>query len=127
MGLMGFYILTQEELEKNPPIVDEHPEWSPTRLDLAEFCMKAYWFNYIVKMYHKINASIAVGKRLHKKIEGFWKIDPKSGLLIPSRKSPEAFANSSVGDWKRIEAKTGISDGQEIEWDYPKQKWTECP
>ena len=62
-----------QELDKKPLLrVIENPIWSPTRLDLAELCMKAYWFQYVFHMPHSITPDIARGKLMHRMIERFW-------------------------------------------------------
>lgn len=108
----------------NEIVVEEHPEWSPTRLDLAELCMKSYWFQYIKRIPHTINSSIARGKLLHRIIENFWKIDETTNSLTQGYSSYESFVNSAVRDWKFQFAKTSESDGQKIEWDFKGQQWS---
>ncbi len=108
---------------KNILTVQEHPIWSPTRLDCAEECMKSYWFNYIKHVPHNVNPSIARGRLIHSLIENFWKTDEKSGLLIPTSKSREGFMGRAAGDWKRNYAKTGTCGNQKIDWDYQGQQW----
>ncbi len=49
--------------------VQEHPIWSPSRLDLAETCMKAYWLSYVKQVRPLISASTARGKLIHSMIE----------------------------------------------------------
>lgn len=108
--------------------VEEHPIWSPTRLDLAETCMKSYWLKYVKKISPLISASTARGKLIHSMIEHFWKTDPKTGLIIPEPKfSYEGFVNMGVANWKRYYASDNPPGGKkptdEIRWDYPGQKW----
>ena len=114
-----------QELDKKPLLrVIENPIWSPTRLDLAELCMKAYWFQYVFHMKHSITPDIARGKLMHRMIEKFWQRDERSGLLVPGYSSYSAFVNSAVRDWRHNFAKTGETDGQRIEWDFRGQAWS---
>jgi hypothetical protein len=104
--------------------VQEHPIWSPTRLDLAETCMKAYWFQYVKHIKHSITPDIARGKLIHSLIEKFWRYDEDKKLLVPGYKSYESFVNCAIRDWKYQFARTGESDGQKIDWDYKGQQWS---
>jgi len=94
--------------------IDEDPIFSPSRLDLALECMRAYWYQYFLGLEHPINASIARGKLLHRMIEKFWKED--NGVLVPFYHSSKTFANTSGARWQRGYVNTGESDGQKIEW-----------
>ena len=103
----------------------ENPVWSPTRLLVADECMKKYWFQYVFHLDYVINSGIAVGKLDHRMIENFWKKDPDTGLLVRGYKSYESFINSAVRDWKFSYAKTGKSGGQKIEWrEYDGNGWS---
>ena len=35
--------------------VNESPLWSPTRLSIADRCMKAYWFQYILHLKYSLS------------------------------------------------------------------------
>ena len=106
-----------KEIDGSKLKIDEYPVWSPTRLDLAELCMKAYWFQYGLRLKHPISSSTARGKLFHRMLQNFWKIDKKTEKLVQGYKSYESFINSAVRDWKFQYAKTGKSGGQKIEWD----------
>lgn len=96
--------------------VVENPQWSPSRLAVADRCMKGYWFQYIFHLKHTISSNIAMGKLEHKMIENFWKEDPDTGLLVQGYKSYQSFVNSAVRDWKFYYVRSGEVDGQKIEW-----------
>ena len=96
--------------------VVENPQWSPSRLTVADRCMKEYWLQYVRHLKHTITSNIAVGKLDHRMMENFWKEDPDTGFLVPGYKSYQSFVNSAARDWKFYYAKTGESDGQKIEW-----------
>ena len=105
--------------------VEEHPDWSPTRLDTAELCMKFYWLKYIKHVKYPINSSMVRGKLLHYEIENFWKKDEETGLLVP-KYSYSGFIGRTIGDWKRFYAKgkeIGGGKMDEVEWDYDGQQW----
>jgi len=107
--------------------VDEHPVWSPSRLDLAEMCMKAYWLKYVKHVKPIITASTARGKLIHSMIESFWKKD-KYGKIIPEPKfCYSGFVNTGVARWTRFYAnpqKGEKSPVDEIKWDFPGQQWS---
>lgn len=105
--------------------VDEHPIWSPTRLDTAESCMKFYWLKYVKHVHLEINSSICRGKLLHSSIENFWKKDKETGLIVP-KYSYSGFIGRIVGDWKRFYAQGREPGGKKMDnvaWDYPGQEW----
>lgn len=118
-------------MKRNPEelVVDEHPLWSPTRLDTAETCMKYYWMIYVKKLRFHITPAIARGKLFHYMVEHFWKIDPHGNALPIPKYSYEGFVNVAGGVWKRYFSR-GIYPGAKksakpdvIDWDYKGQQW----
>jgi len=111
--------------------VREHPFWSPSRLDLAETCMKAYWLSYVKQIKPLISPSTARGKLIHSMIEGFWKTDRRTKEIIPIPKySFEGFINTGIARWERFYANPNPPGGRkptdEIKWDFPGQQYSKA-
>lgn len=108
--------------------VEERPIWSPSRLDLAETCMKAYWLKYVKKRRPLISPSTARGKLIHSMIENFWKIDKSTGLIIPEPKfSYGGFVNMGIAQWRfnyASEKRKEKRPTDEIKWDFKGQQWS---
>jgi hypothetical protein len=93
--------------------IENEPDWSPSRILVADRCMKEYFFKYVLHEKQKTSASELRGSVMHNRIEKFWKRN-KKGFYIPSFKSEESFANRVAGDLKMI-AVSGEYNGRELD------------
>ena len=102
----------------------ERPIWNPTKIDNITYCLRRYYIIYVLKIKQRMTGPAARGILFHHIMHNlFWK-ENKEGLVVPSYKSAESFANAVAGKREGNTRKGGMwnfivdrgkSQGQKID------------
>jgi len=95
--------------------------WSPTKIKVAQSCLKKYYFEYILRDKIPIPSYFASGIFLHKRMESLYK--GNFGNLELAFKSAESFYKQSRAIWIRKIIKEGEIQGKKIAWKNKDEPW----
>ncbi|MEM4325956.1 MAG: PD-(D/E)XK nuclease family protein [Candidatus Pacearchaeota archaeon] len=103
-------------------------KWSPTRINIANYCTMRYYLRYVLKETPIIQPEYVKGNLIHDIIKNFWKnLGETQDVGIRGRKkysNAKEFSDYAKRKWDSLCIKFEKSQlKREITWNYERERW----